>query len=259
MGPILARVSLHCDRYGYGEPSLVLVHGFTQTGRSWSPITEQLARHHRVTVVDAPGHGRSSTIRASIADGAALIGDAGGRAVYVGYSMGGRLCLDLALARPDLVHGLVLVNTTAGIDDADERLARRHADDKLAADLERDGLEPFLDRWLAGPLFTTLPSAAAGRADRMTNTVAGLAASLRLAGTGTAAPRWEELAAITAPTLVVVGSLDTKFAPLGARIASEIGRSCTLVRIDGAGHTAHLEQPQEFLSVLSTWLEASFT
>ena len=110
---------LHAERSGAGAPRLVLVHGFTQTGRSWSTIAADLARDHEVVLVDAPGHGGSGAVDADLPAGAALLGQAGGRGVYVGYSMGGRLALHLALAEPALVDGLVLLGATAGIDDPD--------------------------------------------------------------------------------------------------------------------------------------------
>jgi 2-succinyl-6-hydroxy-2,4-cyclohexadiene-1-carboxylate synthase len=246
--------ALHAERSGSG-PRLVLVHGFTQTGRSWGPIAADLSRDYEVVTVDAPGHGRSSGLAADLPTGAALLGQAGGEAVYVGYSMGGRLALHLALARSDLVGGLVLIGATAGIEDAGERVARRAADNRLAAELERDGIDLFLDRWLAQPLFASLPVEAADLDDRRQNTAAGLASSLRLAGTGTQAPLWDRLDALTMPMLVLAGERDEKFAALGRRMADAVGRSATFAVVPGAGHAAHLERSDEFLEVLWPWLD----
>src|SRR5690606_23536537 len=117
-----------------------------------------------------------------------LLGDAAGPATYVGYSMGGRLALHLALARPDLVRRLVLIGATGGIDDEDDRAARRAADERLAAHLEQVGVATFVDEWLAQPLFAGLSPTAAARDERLANTAEGLASSLRLAGTGTQEP-----------------------------------------------------------------------
>jgi 2-succinyl-6-hydroxy-2,4-cyclohexadiene-1-carboxylate synthase len=239
-----------------GGPRLVLVHGFTQTSRSWDDVAEHLADDHEVVAVDAPGHGGSAAIATDLPGGAALLGATGGRATYVGYSMGGRLCLHLALARPDLVERLVLVSTTAGIDDDAERAARRAADEALAASLEGDGLEPFLRRWVSQPLFAGLPDP--GLDDRRRNTVTGLASSLRLAGTGTQRPLWHELRDLDRPVLLVAGRRDTKFVAATERMAARLPDS-TVALVDGAGHTVHLERPAAFREVLALWLAATPT
>ena len=237
-------------------PRLVLVHGFTQTGRSWDGLARSLAGDHEVVAVDAPGHGGSADVRADLVTGAALLGATGGPGTYVGYSMGGRLALHLAVARGDLVTRLVLVSATAGIDDAAQRTARRAADDALAATLEADGLDAFLARWVAQPLFATLPDPML--ADRRRNTVAGLASSLRLAGTGTQQPLWDELPAVTMPVLLVAGARDAKFVAAAERMAGLLPHA-TLAIVPDAGHTVHLEQPAAFEALVRPWLARSLT
>src|SRR4029453_1771603 len=76
---------------------MVLVHGFTQTLASWGPLAERLPGRFEVVRVDLPGHGGSGDVRVGFAEAAGLVGDAGGVGAYVGYSLGGRLCLRLAL------------------------------------------------------------------------------------------------------------------------------------------------------------------
>jgi 2-succinyl-6-hydroxy-2,4-cyclohexadiene-1-carboxylate synthase len=241
---------LTAERRGAGPP-VVLVHGFTQTGRSWAPVAEHLAGRFEVITVDAPGHGGSADVRADLGAGAELIGATGGRATYVGYSMGGRLCLHLAVARPDLVERLVLISATGGIDDDGGRAARRAGDEQLAASIERDGVDAFLDGWVAQPMFAGLPDP--GLDDRRRNTAAGLASSLRLAGTGTQEPLWDRLSALTMPVLVVAGALDAKFVAAAERMA-ELIPDVTLAVVADAGHTVHLERPDAFLTVLDAWL-----
>ena len=247
---------LHVDTTGAGS-RVVLVHGFTQTRRSWSALTPRLVEAgHEVVAVDAPGHGGSAAHGdADLVEGARLLGDAGGRAAYVGYSMGGRLALHLVVERPELVERLVLVGATAGMDTEDERAERRSADERLAADLERDGLDAFLARWLANPLFATLPADAAGVEDRRENTVAGLAASLRRTGTGTQQPLWDRLSGVSVPVLLVVGELDAKFTALAQRLQSAWGGPAELAVLEGAGHACHLERPDAFLDVVLPFLD----
>lgn len=244
---------LHAEREGSGPP-IVLVHGFTQTSRCWGPEAADLATDHEVIRVDAPGHGGSAGILAGLRTGGRLIADQGGEATYVGYSMGARFCLHLALSNPELVRGLVLIGGTAGIEDPAERAERRAQDLRTAARLRHDGLEAFLDAWLTQPLFARLPPEAAHRAERLQNTVDGLVSSLEQAGTGSQDPSWHRLATLAMPVLVVAGALDEKFAALGTRMAEAIGDNATLALVPGAGHAAHLEQPGAFLSILRPWL-----
>lgn len=246
-------MQLAVDRSGAG-PRLVLVHGFTQTRRCWGDLAPELARDHEVLAVDAPGHGRSSGVRATFEAAAALIGEAGGRASYLGYSMGGRLCLELALDRPDLVDRLVLVGASPGIDDPGERERRRVGDRALADHLEAVGVAAFLQEWLAQPLFAGLSAGAAALPERLTNSVPGLSSSLRLAGTGVQPSLWPRLPELDQPVLIMSGALDEKFTAIGERMAAAIGANATHLVVPAAGHTAHLEQPDAFLTALRVWL-----
>lgn len=246
-------MALHSERAGTGS-RVVLVHGFTQTGRCWGPIAADLERDHEVVRVDAPGHGGSADVEAGLRDGAGLIGDAGGLAAYVGYSMGARFCLHLALAQPSRVRALVLIGGTAGIEDQAERAARREQDLRTAQRIAAQGLEAFLDGWLDQPLFSSLPPEADCREERLANTVRGLQSSLVRAGTGSQEPLWDQLPRLSMPVLVVAGEQDAKFAAIGERMATAIGVNATLALVPDAGHTAHLEQPEAFLSILRPWL-----
>ena len=238
-------------------PRIVFVHGFTQTRASWRPVAQTFADDHHVVLIDAPGHGRSSAVAADLNTGADLIADVGGDAVYVGYSMGARFVLHVALAHPELVRGMVLLGGTPGLASESERDERRANDGALAAQLEADGVDAFLERWLASPLFSTLPDEAKGFDDRATNTVDGLAGSLRRAGLGTQRPLWDRLARITSPTLVMAGDLDTKFTVLGQQMVARIGQNAIFRSIDAAGHAAHLEHPSAVVSTMREWMTLS--
>lgn len=246
---------LHAARDGTG-PTIVLVHGFTQTGRCWGPEAEDLTRDHEVVRVDAPGHGGSASVLAGLRTGGRLIADQGGRATYLGYSMGARFCLHLALTNPELVAGLVMIGGTAGIEDRDERAARRAQDLATSDRIAEEGLPAFLDSWLEQPLFAGLPPERAFREERLTNTVEGLRSSLEHAGTGVQDPAWHKLARLEMPVLVVAGALDERFAAVAERMAAAIGGNATLALVPDAGHAAHLEQPDAFLQVLRPWLAA---
>lgn len=248
---------LHVEVTGTGE-RLALVHGFTQSGRTWGPAGEALGRRYQVVALDAPGHGRSSSVAADLPGGADLMADAvaahGGPAAWLGYSMGGRFALHVALRHPRLVEKLVLVSSTAGLDDPAERRSRRDSDEALAERIEAEGVEPFLRWWLAQPLFATLPEPLAQVETRLDGSAAGLADSLRRAGTGAQDPLWEHLAHLDMPVLVVAGELDTKYLALADRLHGAIGTNASVAVIEGAGHACHLERPDRFVEVVSNWL-----
>ncbi len=229
---------------------LVLVHGFTQTMRSWDPLVAVLSDTFEVKRVDVTGHGASSEVRLSFTETAAAIGEAGGPATYVGYSMGGRLCLQLALDRPDVVQALVLVGASPGLEDAGERAQRRTADVSRADDIERTGTADFIARWLAQPLFASFTPDPGDLRARLANSPHGLAAALRSLGTGVQEPLWSRLPTLTMPVLVVVGGADERYARIGRQMSDIIGDNAQVVSLVGAGHAAHLEEPLSFCRLL---------
>ncbi|MEA2826486.1 MAG: 2-succinyl-6-hydroxy-2,4-cyclohexadiene-carboxylate synthase [Actinomycetota bacterium] len=227
-------------------PRLTLVHGFTQTGRSWGEVARIFAAAFEVVRVDLPGHGRSADVGMSFDETASAIGDVGERSVYIGYSMGARLCLRLALERPELVRGLVLVGGSPGLSTSIERDARRQADEQLADDIEKIGTASFLRRWLSQRMFATLTPTEEDLESRRANPAAGLAGALRTLGVAAQEPLWGRLAELEMPVLLVAGELDAKFTVTGERMAAAVGPNAHAATLPGCGHAAHLEQPDAF-------------
>jgi 2-succinyl-6-hydroxy-2,4-cyclohexadiene-1-carboxylate synthase len=237
-------------------PPVVLAHGFTQTARAWGPFADLLGRHLSVTTVDLPGHAGTPPPD-DLPHAAHLLGRAGGWGAYVGYSLGGRVALHLALAQPELVTALVLLGAHPGIEDPAERDERRRADDALADRLEAIGVSAFLDEWLAQPLFASLATDAGQRAAREANTADGLAATLRALSTGRQAPLWDRLPRLAMPVLVLAGERDEKYVRIGRQAAAAIGDNAVFVTVEGAGHAAHLEQPERTAATVTAFLSAS--
>lgn len=216
----------------------VLVHGFTQTAASWRGVLDG-------AVVDVQP-------QADLWATAAWLGETAGPGEYVGYSMGGRLCLHLALARPELVHRLVLLGTHPGIEDAEERAARRAVDEQWARVVEQDGVDAFLARWLAQPLFAGLRNPGPRQHD------AGiLTACLRRLGTGNQDSLWDRLPVLRMPVLVLAGERDEKYVDIGRRTAAAIGDNTHFAVVPGAGHVAHLEQPAAFRRECTLFLDCA--
>lgn len=252
---------------GAGIP-LLLIHGFTGRGSGWGAHATALASQFRLIVVDLPGHGRSgippdpagASVERSADDLAAILRREGMAPAHVlGYSLGARVALRVAVAHPDAVRCLVLESPSAGLPTGEERQARRAADEDRARRLERDGIEAFVDEWEREPVFAsyaTLPPARAAhlRAERLRNRPAGLAASLRGAGQGSMEPLHDRLAGIRMPTLVIAGALD----PVGRARAEAVAAGIPGARLEtvpGAGHGPHLETPACFRSLVTTFLK----
>ncbi|MSQ30439.1 MAG: 2-succinyl-6-hydroxy-2,4-cyclohexadiene-1-carboxylate synthase [Dehalococcoidia bacterium] len=260
-------LSLHVERAGSGPP-VVLLHGFTGSGASWAPLLEVLAPDFTTLAVDLVGHGRSGhpaandryRMRRAVDDLAALLHALGHeRAAWLGYSLGGRTALQVAVHRPEVVSALILEGATPGYATPEERAARVAADEALALRLEREGLEAFVDYWQAIPLWDsqrhtlTDEQRAALRRGRLAQHPAGLAGSLR--GMGTGAQDWvgDRLGKVRVPVLLTAGTLDTRFSAIAREMAAVIPDSAVRL-IDNAGHAAHLERPAAFNTLVRDFL-----
>ncbi len=180
------------------------------------------------------------------------------RAAVLGYSMGGRVALQFALAAPERIAALVLESASPGIEDAGERAARVAADRTLADDIERDGLEAFVDRWEALPMWATqaaLPDAVRQRlrAQRLRNSTSGLANSLRGMGAGAQEAVLGRLGELSMPVLLIAGEHDAKYRQL-ARDMRERIPDAQINIVEGAGHAVHLERPGAFAPLVKEFL-----
>jgi 2-succinyl-6-hydroxy-2,4-cyclohexadiene-1-carboxylate synthase len=251
-------ITLNVEQSGAGR-SLLLLHGFTGSAATWTPLIAALPPHFRTIAPDLIGHGRSDSpldaeryrIERCVADLLALLNALDiERADVLGYSMGGRVALHLVAAAPGRVGALVLESSSPGIADVAERQARIAADQALADSIARDGLAVFVERWQRLPLFASQASLpedtrAQLQAQRLRNDPLGLANSLRGMGTGRQESLWGQLATLDVPTLLIAGELDAKYRALAHQMAAALPNGHAVI-VPGVGHAVHLEQPQAF-------------
>ena len=263
-------VHLNVEVRGKG-PALLLLHGFTGSAATWTPHTPAWDGFTTVAV-DLLGHGDSDCppdagryrMERCVDDIVALLDQLSiERAAVLGYSMGGRIALRLALHSPGRFSALVLESASPGIEDAAEREARVRSDAELADAIKRDGIAAFVDRWEAQPLFSTqakLPDAirSALREQRLRNDPRGLANSLRGIGAGAAEPVSDRLTELRMPVLLITGALDEKYCSLARRTAAAL-RSQRHEVVPDAGHAVHLEQPETFAEAVRSFLNESVT
>lgn len=261
-----AHLDFFVEDVGQGEP-LLLLHGFTGSAESWQWLIPRLAREYRVLAVDLPGHGRTGSPRdwgrygfsPLVEDLTLLLNRVGvGRCHLLGYSLGGRVALHLALAAPERIQTLILESSSPGIADPRERQARIRSDEALAERIEREGIAGFTDFWERLPLWESqnrLPPALLSeqRRQRLANDPAGLAGSLRALGTGRMDNLRPLLSGFDRPVLLIAGAEDAKYLGLSAEMAGLLPRSRRVV-VPEAGHNVHLEAPAAFLRLLLDFL-----
>jgi 2-succinyl-6-hydroxy-2,4-cyclohexadiene-1-carboxylate synthase len=257
---------LHVERQGRG-PALMLLHGYTGSAHSMAGIAGRLGGSYETLMPDLPGHGRSTgyagqagySFEQTLGDLVGTLESCGhGSAHWLGYSMGARLALACAVRFPRKVRSLVLLAARAGIEDPEERAARRIADEALAAHIEEAGVAAFVDEWLAQPLFASLGRLGADflareRQARLNNDARELAASLRGLGPAAQPPLFDQLARVQVPVLLLAGALDTRFVALAHDLARRLPVA-EVQEIPDAGHAAHAERPEAFAAAVNAFL-----
>ncbi|EPD54038.1 2-succinyl-6-hydroxy-2,4-cyclohexadiene-1-carboxylate synthase [Paenisporosarcina sp. HGH0030] len=243
--------------------TIIFLHGFTGSSKTWVPIIEQLPDSVRCITVDLMGHGKTDSPS-----------DANRYIMYeqvmdlhelflflnvtnfslVGYSMGGRIALAYALAFPKHVKRLVLESASPGLQSEADRLARITADEKLAKKMESEGLSSFIDFWQDIPLFHSQKKLGeiklhSIREERMQQAVSGLANSLKGMGTGRQPSYWSRLNELKITVIIITGELDEKFTIIAKQI-TELIRYSQHLEVSGAGHAIHVENPVQFATII---------
>ncbi|MFQ5853824.1 MAG: 2-succinyl-6-hydroxy-2,4-cyclohexadiene-1-carboxylate synthase [Candidatus Binatia bacterium] len=245
---------------------LLFLHGFMGSARDWKETIELLLPDYTCLTLDLPGHGRTGRCldpRAYTMEGSAQavteVMDERGiqRCTLIGYSMGGRLALSIAIHHPERCTELVMESASPGIQSAAERNERRALDEKRAQQLEHDDFETFLRSWYNQPLFQSLkrePDLFQQILDRRReNNPVELARSLRGTGPGVQPSLWHNLPRLETPLLVLAGGMDLKY----KRIAQEMVALCPKARlalVPDTGHNVHAENTDEYTRALRRFL-----
>lgn len=255
--PEAAVARLHARTVGSTGPALGLVHGWGLHGGVWDGVAARLANGFRITLPDLPGHGASVPADPDLRQWAGrLAASVSEPQVWVGWSLGALVTLQLALDHPGRVHGLVLVAATPRFTTADdwpwaveaevlERFAAALAQDR------RDTLARFLALQVRG-------SAEAQRTLRDLRHAllngpepAGLEAGLEILRT---ADLRTELRRIQAPVCLISGDRDTLVPPAASRALADALPDAHLHSIAGAGHAPFIAQPETFAATLRAFV-----
>ncbi|KAJ0986775.1 hypothetical protein J5N97_005131 [Dioscorea zingiberensis] len=260
--------------------TVIFLHGFLGTSQDWVPIMMTLSATRRCISVDLPGHGQSKLqakpgLTASVESVAEvlhkLICDiTSGGVVLVGYSMGARIALYMALKYKEKIHGAVVISGSPGLRDDTSRRVRAAQDDARARKLLACGLQCFLETWYAGklwkslrghPHFRQIISSRARHDD-----IQALAESLGALSIGRQRSLWEDLKHCSRPLLLIVGEADAKFKEISERMLNEINSSsdadkienevplCDRLVVPNSGHAVHLENPLAMINAIRKFM-----
>jgi 2-succinyl-6-hydroxy-2,4-cyclohexadiene-1-carboxylate synthase len=226
---------------------VLFIPGFMQRGDAWRPVAELLPERYPSRMLDHAEHtfeGRMAEILSS------------GARVLVGYSLGGRLALRAALRSPESFVAVVLVGSTAGVEEGPLRVARAEADERLASWIEAASMEDVVSVWERQPLFADQSDALveSQRPGRLSQDQRSLALLLRTAGQGVLEPVWHELSQLELPVLAISGARDDGYTRAAKRIASTAPRGRAAI-VEEAGHAPQLQRPEEVARLLTEFLD----
>jgi 2-succinyl-6-hydroxy-2,4-cyclohexadiene-1-carboxylate synthase len=262
----LNRYQWHYSIHGnLDQPVILFLHGFLGDCHDFDPVISWLADQFCCLSVDLPGHGKTK-VREGEASYAMLQTAEGliqllasleiSTCSLVGYSMGGRLALYLALKFPQHFKRVVLESASPGLKTATEQAQRRDRDAQLAAQLETEDFSDFLRRWYSQPLFASLkqhPDFEQIVERRRNNSPGDLARSLRYMSIGQQPSLWEQLPENQLPLLLLVGEQDTKFRAINTEM-TDLCPQAKLSILKGCGHNMHWENPQLFAQQVRDFL-----
>ena len=239
---------------------VLYLHGFT--GGAWEAEALTQICGREVVSLDLPGHDQGQTpgdcsMASACARVSVLAEQAGAPVDLIGYSMGGRVALSLAVERPCWLRKLVLIGARPGLDNPIQRAQRLEQDEARAKRIESEGVLSFADAWetlpiIASQRFISPELRKKMQATRRAHSAEGLAASLRDMGSAAMPSLWHRLKEVDSETLWITGSEDRRYGELATRALGENELFSHKV-IQGAGHCAHFEKPHSFRSLLDSF------
>lgn len=252
-------ISVYCEIKGKGD-NLVLVHGAGDNLNMWYHQVPVFSRNYRVVTYDVRGSGKSDspegeyTISLFAEDAYQLMKALKvSGAYFLGYSMGGRIALQLALEHPEMVKALVLANSSVGLlPPTPEAIERRKAIIEL---LQKKDMKTFAEMMTTAAFSPDFKSRNPAEFERykkvkMRNKPEGIA---RLMGSLAAPPSPPDLSKVKCPTLLIVGEHDFYMGVEQGRQAQQAIAGAELVVLP-TGHAAAIEAPERFNAAVLDFL-----
>ena len=252
----------------YGDskkPLVIFIHGFMGSHSDWDSFVQKLGKKYFCISLDLPGHGKSPLTLKSFEELSFtlknLIQTMGKDKCYlIGYSLGGRIALDLFNRYPDLISGMVLESCHPGLKNEEEKIKRLNHDKNLFSHIsnnnEGDFLK-FLKNWYQLPLFGDLSSNKNFKSllgKRMKNDPHKLKTIASCFSLGNQDNFLSKICSNKKPTLYITGNQDKKYTDIGKDLSKK-SKYLDHVIIKNASHNTHFDKPLEFEGHIYNFLE----
>ncbi len=252
---------------------LIWLHGFSGSGEIFMSLADEILKRTPplfIIAPDLPGHGKTELISG---DESAFSADKqvgnlreliikmnlSKSPVLSGYSMGGRLAIQLAVSEFSGYSALIAESSTPGIDSDELREERRQLDLERAKFIQHH-FNQFLTDWDNLPVFKNsaeIPEKLGQlqKQIRSKQSPEGLALSIKFFGTGSMPSAWNKLSIIKKPFLIITGELDEKFCGIGRMMASEAETASHKI-IPDCGHRVHLESSNRYIAAITEFISS---
>ena len=259
---VVRSLRFHFTEWGEpGAPEILLLHGGNQSGHSWDLVSLHLSDRYHVFALDQRGHGDSEwardqdySIDAKAADALAFIEDQGlDSPVIMGHSMGGRVTMSVALAKPEIARGLVLVDVGPELSPAGVEVIANF----VTHNVEFDDLEEFLDNVVKYDRFRTREHIARTVKYNMLRRADGKYISKvdhRRVPVTSSDLTLDDVKTLPCPVLIVRGGESDILEPEAAERFADALPNGTLVTVPNAGHNVHSANTPGFLDAIGPFL-----
>ncbi|MEB3216443.1 MAG: 2-succinyl-6-hydroxy-2,4-cyclohexadiene-1-carboxylate synthase [Nostocales cyanobacterium 94392] len=262
----------YCFSGNPDKPLILFLHGFMGNIYEFNEAIYLLKHDFYCLNIDLPGHGKTQILgdencytMADTADALINLLDElkVKQCFLIGYSMGGRLALYLALHFPQRLYQVILESASPGLLTAKERLERIKRDEQIARKLARSykkvDFMSFLENWYNQPIFGNIKNHCGFEQmieNRLQNNPVELAKSLRLMGVGVQPTLWEKLPDNQVAILLLVGENDKKFIDINKKM-TQMSDLCNLKTIKNTAHNIHLENTSVFVENIQYFFKLS--
>jgi 2-succinyl-6-hydroxy-2,4-cyclohexadiene-1-carboxylate synthase len=233
---------------------LFFLHGFLGSSLDWTEIVQLLSPRFSCYPLDLPWQEKLNFNEAvlHLKDQIKALNVSPG--VLVSYSLGGRLGLKLASLFPELFSHCIFLSTHPGIEEEELRRLRATKDQAWIDLVQKEGVERFLKKWYAQPLFSSLKMEGDLLQRRQKCPKNAIAWVLKHWSASCQEPLWETLCAQTTPTLFLFGKEDLQYHAVYNRIF-DLGSPLQVEWIEDAAHAIHIEQPRSCAHAITSFID----